>query len=99
MESACGFECPHLCWSDLANEQDRSLRKHFDLFHLHRFVVMSSLQDKKCASIVVLTAKVIMRLDFEVLSKLEKFVNFRGKSPISIAQNRELGGKYSDGRN
>lgn len=26
----------------------------------------------------------------EVLSKLENFVNVRGKSPISIAQNREL---------
>jgi hypothetical protein len=42
----------------------------------------------------------VNRLDeqHEVLSKLEKFVNFRGKSPISIAQNRELGGKYSDER-
>jgi hypothetical protein len=35
---------------------------------------------------------------FEVLSKLKKVVTFRGKPPNSIAQNRELGGKYSDER-
>jgi hypothetical protein len=34
----------------------------------------------------------------EVLSKLKKAVIFRGKPPNSIAQNRELGGKYSDER-
>jgi hypothetical protein len=32
------------------------------------------------------------------LSKLKKVVTFRGKPPNSIAQNRELGGKYSDER-
>ena len=35
---------------------------------------------------------------YEVFSKLKKVVNSRVKTPTSIAQNRELGGKYSDGR-
>jgi hypothetical protein len=36
------------------------------------------------------------RKDNEVLSKLKKNVNFREKPPNSIAQDHELGGKYSD---
>ena len=34
----------------------------------------------------------------EDFSKLKKVVNFRAKTPISIVQNRELGGKCSDER-
>src|SRR5574341_100642 len=39
-----------------------------------------------------------IRRQIEVFSKLKKVVNFRAKTLISIAQNRELGGKCPDER-